>query len=119
MTRGPLKSLKIREYLEEALSQVVSRRITLEDQQECVQLFGEKDKNLNLLRDSFPVTLVARGNEIILSGEPLAVSHVTQVIESLTGSVEERWSRRGLPFGWGRSKANRRDQGGHGVPLEL
>jgi len=70
------------------LSQVVSRRITLDDPQECLRLFGEKDKNLNLLRDSFQVTLVARGNEIILSGEPLPVSHATQVIENLRGQLK-------------------------------
>lgn len=70
------------------MSQVVSRRITLDDHQECVQLFGEKDKNLNLLRDSFAITLVARGNEIILSGEPLQVSHASQVIEGLRGQLK-------------------------------
>ncbi len=70
------------------MSQVVSRRITLDDHQECVQLFGEKDKNLNLLRDAFPITLVARGNEIILSGEPLQVSHASQVIEGLRGQLK-------------------------------
>ena len=48
------------------MSQVVSRRISLDDQRESMQLFGEKDKTLNLLRDSFAITLIARGNEIIL-----------------------------------------------------
>jgi phosphate starvation-inducible protein PhoH and related proteins len=65
------------------VTQVVNRRITLEDQQECLQLFGEKDHTLKLLRDSFAVTLVARGNEIILSGEPIEVSRASQVIEQL------------------------------------
>ncbi len=65
------------------MAQAVSRRITLEDHQECLRLFGEKDETLKLLRDSFAVTLVARGNEIILSGEPLEVSHASQVIERL------------------------------------
>ena len=69
--------------MEETLAQAVSRRITLEDHQECVRLFGEKDLTLKLLQDSFTVTLVARGNEIILSGEPLEVSHASQVIERL------------------------------------
>src|SRR5258708_25679496 len=59
-----------------------------EDQQECLQLVGEKDHNLKLLRDSFTVTLVARGNEIILSGEPLEVTHATQVIERLRGHLK-------------------------------
>jgi len=71
------------------LSQVVSRRITLDDHQECVRLFGEKDKTLHLLRDSFAVSLVARGNEIILSGEPLQVSHATQVIEGLRSQLKK------------------------------
>jgi phosphate starvation-inducible PhoH-like protein len=65
------------------LSQTISRRITLEDHQECVQLFGDKDLNLKMIRESFPVTLVARGNELLLSGEPLQVTHATQVIERI------------------------------------
>jgi phosphate starvation-inducible PhoH-like protein len=73
---------------DEPLSQVVSRRITLDDNQESMQLFGEKDKTLNLLRDSFAITLIARGNEIILSGEPLEVSHATQVIEGLRDQLK-------------------------------
>ncbi len=71
------------------MSQAVSRKIMFEDQQECLQLVGEKDHNLKLLRDSFPVTLVARGNEIILTGEPLEVSHATQVIERLRGHLKK------------------------------
>jgi len=70
------------------LSQVVSRRISLDDQRESMQLFGEKDKTLNLLRDSFAITLIARGNEIILSGEPIEVSHATQVIEGLRDQLK-------------------------------
>jgi phosphate starvation-inducible PhoH-like protein len=67
------------------LSQTISHRITLEDHQECVQLFGEQDLNLKMIRDSFPVTLVARGNELLLSGEPLQVTHASQVIERIRG----------------------------------
>ncbi len=69
--------------------QAVSRKITFEDQQECLQLLGEKDHTLKLLRDSFAVTLVARGNEIILSGEPIEVSHASQVIERLRGHLKK------------------------------
>ncbi len=65
------------------MSQTISRRITLEDHQECVQLFGDKDLNLKMIRESFPVTLVARGNELLLSGEPLEVTHASQVIERI------------------------------------
>ncbi len=65
------------------MSQTISHRITLEDHQECVQLFGEKDLNLKIIRESFPVTLVARGNELLLSGEPIQVTHASQVIERI------------------------------------
>ncbi len=71
------------------MAQAVSRRITLEDQGECLRLFGEKDHTLKLLRDSFAVTLVARGNEIILSGEPLEVSHASQVIDRLRAHLKK------------------------------
>jgi phosphate starvation-inducible PhoH-like protein len=76
-------------FTEDVVAQAVSRRITLDDHQECVRLFGEKDHTLKLLQDSFAVTLVARGNEIILSGEPLEVSHASQVIERLRGHLKK------------------------------
>ena len=71
------------------MSQTVNRKITLDDQQECVRLLGERDHTLKLLRDSFDVHLVARGNEIILTGEPLEVSHASQVIERLRGQIKK------------------------------
>ncbi len=70
------------------MSQTINNKITFEDQQEYLRLLGERDHTLKLLRDSFPVTLVARGNEILLSGEPLEVSHATQVIERLRGHLK-------------------------------
>jgi phosphate starvation-inducible protein PhoH and related proteins len=75
--------------LEEFVTQAVKRHIQLEDQQECLRLFGEKDHTLKLLRDSFAVTLVARGTEIILSGAPLEVSHASQVIERLRSRLKK------------------------------
>jgi phosphate starvation-inducible protein PhoH and related proteins len=74
---------------EEFVTQAVKRHIQLDDQQECLRLFGEKDNTLKLLRDSFVVTLVARGNEIILSGAPLEVSHASQVIERLRSRLKK------------------------------
>jgi len=69
------------------VAQVVTRNIQLEDQQEALRLFGEQDRTLKLLRDSFTVTLVARGNEILLTGEPLEVSHAAMAIERLRGRL--------------------------------
>jgi len=70
------------------MAQIVTRNIQLEDQQECLRLFGEQDHTLKLLRDSFAVTLVARGNEILLTGEPLEVSHAATAIERLRARLK-------------------------------
>ncbi len=71
------------------MTQAVSRKIEFEDQRECLRLSGEKDHTLKLLRDSFSVTLVARGNEIILSGDPLEVSHASKIIERLRSHLKQ------------------------------
>jgi phosphate starvation-inducible PhoH-like protein len=71
------------------VSQAVSQRITLDDHQECVRLFGEKDHTLKLLRESFAVTLIARGNELILSGDTLEVAQAGQVIERLREQLKK------------------------------
>lgn len=52
------------------MSQSISHRITLEDHQECVQVFGVQDLNLKLIRDSFPVTLVARETSFCYPANP-------------------------------------------------
>lgn len=71
------------------MSQAVSRPVILEDHQECLRLFGEKDRTLKLLRDSFAVTLIARGNEMLLSGEPLEVARAERVIERLRDHLRQ------------------------------
>ncbi|HET9870277.1 MAG TPA: hypothetical protein VFR02_07270, partial [bacterium] len=65
------------------MTQAVSQRVTLEDHQECLRLFGEKDHTLKLLREAFALTLIARGNELLLSGGALEVAQASQTIERL------------------------------------
>ena len=69
------------------MSQHVKRKITLDDTRECVRLFGARDETLRLLKDSFGVHLVARGNEVHLTGEPEEVTRAVLTIEALRESL--------------------------------
>ena len=71
------------------MSHEVKRKITLDDTNECVQLFGEKDDTLRMLRHSFGVRLVARGNEIHLAGDPEEVERASRAIEDLRVHLRE------------------------------
>lgn len=61
----------------------VLKKIQLKDAAECVQLFGERDSTLRMLERSFQIQLVARGNEILLSGDSKKVETASEVIETL------------------------------------
>ena len=71
------------------MSQAVVRKIHLTDPREWVQLCGEREGTLRSLKDAFEVQLVARGNEILLSGEPEEVARATQVLERLRGELQK------------------------------
>jgi len=62
---------------------VVKRKITLDDAEESLRLFGHRDDTLKILREMFAVRLVARGNEIQLTGTPEEVTRAEQSIERL------------------------------------
>jgi phosphate starvation-inducible protein PhoH and related proteins len=52
-----------------------------------VQLFGHNDANLKLLRNKLRAKVVARGDEVRLSGEPEAVAEAEQAFRSLLSSI--------------------------------
>jgi phosphate starvation-inducible protein PhoH and related proteins len=54
---------------------------------EAVQLFGHNDANLKLLRNKLRAKVVARGDEVRLSGEPEAVAEAEQAFRSLLSSI--------------------------------
>lgn len=68
----------------------VLKKIQLKDAAECVQLFGERDYTLRMLERSFQVQLVARGNEILLSGDSRRVETASEVIEALREDLRRR-----------------------------
>ncbi len=71
------------------MSQAVVRKIHLTDPREWVQLCGEREGTLRSLKDAFEVQLVARGDEILLSGEPEEVARAAQVLERLRGELQK------------------------------
>jgi len=64
------------------LSESSTRRIELGDLPP-VNLFGQNDANLRIIRDHFGARVVARGNEILLEGPSAEVTALTEVFDHL------------------------------------
>ena len=48
----------------------MEQRIGIERMEEAINLFGSFDENIRLLESEFQVTVVNRGGELVISGEP-------------------------------------------------
>ena len=53
-------------------------------QEKAVRLFGPHERFLKLLRDAFQVTVVARGGEVSIDGEPQGVESAERVLHRLS-----------------------------------
>ncbi len=62
---------------------VVESRIALYDQAEAIGILGRNDELLGLVVDKFSCRIVARGEEIVLSGEEDEVAKVQRLFEEL------------------------------------
>ena len=62
---------------------VVESRIALYDQAESIGILGRNDELLGLVVDKFSCRIVARGEEIVLSGEEDEVAKVQRLFEEL------------------------------------
>lgn len=69
------------------MAQAVVRKIHLTDPQEWLQLCGERDETMRALQRAFAIQLVARGNEILLTGDSEEVARVAQVLERLREDI--------------------------------
>ncbi len=67
----------------------VERRIVLEDI-EVVRLTGVGERNIHLLRQSFPGKIIVRGNQVLISGKEEDVQRMEEVIETLVRRVKRR-----------------------------
>ncbi|HZZ80468.1 MAG TPA: PhoH family protein [Gemmataceae bacterium] len=57
--------------------------LTLRDRDEAVQLFGNRDQHLRLIRDALLVRIIARGDSIQIEGEQALVEHAEKVFAQL------------------------------------
>jgi phosphate starvation-inducible PhoH-like protein len=60
-----------------------SQTLKLLNAQEALSLFGHQDQNLRLIQDRFGARIVARGDEVKVSGAPADVSRVMDVFDQL------------------------------------
>jgi phosphate starvation-inducible protein PhoH and related proteins len=62
--------------------------LTLNDRDEAVQLFGNRDQFLRLIRDALNVRIVARGETIQIDGEPAIVEQADRVFQKLRQTIQ-------------------------------
>ncbi len=60
-----------------------SVNLTIENEHSLPSLYGDMDKNLRLIENTYGVVLHARGNRIQIEGEEKAVSKVEHLIKQL------------------------------------
>lgn len=63
--------------------------LTIENEQSLPSLYGDLDKNLRLIENTYGVILLARGNRIQIEGEEKAVSKVEHLITQLADMLAE------------------------------
>ena len=61
----------------------MEQRIGIERMEEAINLFGYFDENIRLLESEFQVTVVNRGGELVISGEPENVMLAEKAVQAL------------------------------------
>ena len=67
----------------------VAVNLTIENELSLPSLYGDVDKNLRLIEDTYGVTLHARGNRIQIEGEEKTVSKVEHLIKQLADMLSQ------------------------------
>jgi phosphate starvation-inducible protein PhoH and related proteins len=67
---------------------VDTRTLTFADNRLCVSLFGRHHEHLAQVEQQLPVSLIARGNEVTIGGEPASVEAAAAVLEDLYRRLE-------------------------------
>ncbi|HLE40055.1 MAG TPA: PhoH family protein [Nitrospirota bacterium] len=63
--------------------------LTIEDVKSLPSLFGDLDKNLRLIENTYGVTVSARGNKVQIDGEEKSVATVERLIRQLSDMLAE------------------------------
>ncbi len=61
--------------------------INIDRMEQAVALFGTFDENIKLLQNEYMVSIISRGSELKITGEPENVSRASKVIESLLNLI--------------------------------
>jgi phosphate starvation-inducible PhoH-like protein len=64
--------------------------LTLNDRDEAVQLFGQRDQFLRLIRDALGVRIIARGDTVQIDGEPALVEQAERVFAQLRQTLQRQ-----------------------------
>ena len=68
----------------------MERIVRLESDSKRLELFGQADQHLRMLRDSFDVQVVSRGGDVTLKGSAEAVNAAAEVVDRMQKRLIER-----------------------------
>jgi phosphate starvation-inducible PhoH-like protein len=71
-----------------ASTEVDSRTLTFEDNRLCALLFGQHHEHLAQIERHIPASLIARGNQVTVCGEPDAIDAADAVLQDLYRRLE-------------------------------
>ncbi|MEZ6141214.1 MAG: PhoH family protein [Zavarzinella sp.] len=71
------------------MQETTSQQLTLDSREEAVLLFGNRDQNLKLLRDSLGVRVVARGSTVHIDGDEEAVQQAMRALHQMRGVIRK------------------------------
>jgi len=64
--------------------------IPLNDSETLLSIFGTRDRNVRMIRDTLGVDITHQGGEILISGEDQAVAQATEAVEQLKAKAGRR-----------------------------
>jgi phosphate starvation-inducible PhoH-like protein len=67
-----------------------SRTLALENQDEAVRLFGQRDAYLRMIRDALAVRLIARGDTLTIDGPTEAVDQADRVFQQMRKLLQQQ-----------------------------
>ena len=68
---------------------MIEQILNIDRMEQAVALFGTFDENIRLIQNEYMVSVVCRGSELKVTGEPENVSKAVKVIESLLGLLNK------------------------------
>src|SRR4051794_22112683 len=74
----------------DTMQQETSLHVTLDDRDEALLLFGNRDQHLRAIRDALGVKLAARGDTIHIEGTEVQVEQAGRVFQQLRQIVQKQ-----------------------------